>query len=201
VNHTHADGGGAGDPAGTAATLDAAHVAASDPHPIYLTKAEADLLYAGIGGGGGGGISTARGYVTTGDIIPQQTASFAIVTGAPVFSIAAAAGDEIVFLWSGLLSFRSSQFYDLCVIASGVPVRYASSGTSTAAVEGDPGLYPDPAFKPKSGAFAFVATSGDISGGQVTIGFATLNPGGAGGKIYAGTAYPLRWHLANNGPQ
>lgn len=38
-------GGTAGDPAGTAADLMADHLAAADPHPGYLTQAEADLLY------------------------------------------------------------------------------------------------------------------------------------------------------------
>jgi len=38
----------AGDPAGTAATLIAAHEAEPDPHPDYLTEAEADLLYKAI---------------------------------------------------------------------------------------------------------------------------------------------------------
>lgn len=36
------------DPAGTAAASMAAHLAALDPHPQYLTEAEADLLYADI---------------------------------------------------------------------------------------------------------------------------------------------------------
>lgn len=36
--------------AGTAASAVAAHVAAPDPHPQYLTEAEADTLYEPIGG-------------------------------------------------------------------------------------------------------------------------------------------------------
>ncbi len=39
--------------AGVAATLDAAHVAALDPHPQYLTAAEGNAAYAPIGSGGG----------------------------------------------------------------------------------------------------------------------------------------------------
>jgi hypothetical protein len=39
---------------GTAAAAVSAHVALPDPHAQYLTEAEADTLYAPIGGGGGG---------------------------------------------------------------------------------------------------------------------------------------------------
>jgi hypothetical protein len=48
--HTHT---GVYDPAGTSTAAIAAHVAAGDPHPVYLTQAEGDALYAAIGGGGG----------------------------------------------------------------------------------------------------------------------------------------------------
>ena len=33
------------------------HEAAPDPHPGYLTQAEADALYEALGGGGGGGMT------------------------------------------------------------------------------------------------------------------------------------------------
>ncbi len=46
TGHTHA---GVYDPAGTAATLDAAHVAALDPHPQYQTQAEGDARYDAVG--------------------------------------------------------------------------------------------------------------------------------------------------------
>lgn len=39
--------------AGAAASAVAAHAAAANPHPTYLTQAEADLLYLAIGLGGG----------------------------------------------------------------------------------------------------------------------------------------------------
>jgi hypothetical protein len=44
---------------GTAASAIAAHVAAVNPHPDYLTEAEADALYAPLGGGGGVSYGTA----------------------------------------------------------------------------------------------------------------------------------------------
>jgi len=42
------------DPLHAASTGDASHVAASDPHPVYLTAAEGDARYAVISGGPGG---------------------------------------------------------------------------------------------------------------------------------------------------
>lgn len=48
----------AAEPFGGLVTLDgliSEHEADSDPHPQYLTKAEADVLYDPLGGGGGGG--------------------------------------------------------------------------------------------------------------------------------------------------
>jgi hypothetical protein len=58
--------------AGTAITAAvAAHVAAADPHPTYLTQAEGDVLYAAFGGGGGGGganLSVANRGTSTLDI-------------------------------------------------------------------------------------------------------------------------------------
>lgn len=53
-NHAHA---GVYDPAGTAATGDSNHLAAPDPHPQYLTPAEADAAYDATG--------TAAGAVST----------------------------------------------------------------------------------------------------------------------------------------
>jgi hypothetical protein len=49
IGHTHAGGGGEGDPAGTAAALVQAHVQAADPHPVYLSAAEGDDRYDAAG--------------------------------------------------------------------------------------------------------------------------------------------------------
>lgn len=47
-NHTLAAADVGADPAGTASSAVAAHVAAADPHPDYLTPAEGNAVYAGI---------------------------------------------------------------------------------------------------------------------------------------------------------
>jgi hypothetical protein len=149
---------------------------------------------------GGASIVTTHGYVTSGNITPQNTAgSWAALTGGPTFAIAAAVDDEIEFEWASLMERNLSTFYDACVLVSGSPVRYASSGTGTAAVEGDPGYYPDvPSYIGHAGPFAFTAESGDISGGNITIGFATKS--GGSGQLFASASFPLRYRLVNYGP-
>jgi hypothetical protein len=148
---------------------------------------------------GGASIVTTHGYVTSGNITPQNTAgSWAALTGGPTFTIAAAVDDEICFEWAGLTERNLSTFYDACVLVSGSPVRYASSGSGTAAVEGDPGYYPDvPSYLGHAGPFTFTAESGDISGGNVTIGFAVKS--GGSGQLFASTSFPLRYTLTNYG--
>ena len=59
---------------GAAAAL-AAHVAAVDPHPQYLTEPEADLLYAPLGGGGGLPWFNVVSYGATGDGTTDDTAA------------------------------------------------------------------------------------------------------------------------------
>lgn len=51
-SHAHTAAQVGADPAGIAATGDAMHVAASDPHPGYLTPAEGDVRYAALGASG-----------------------------------------------------------------------------------------------------------------------------------------------------
>lgn len=150
--------------------------------------------------GGGSSVQVDFGHVTSGSVTPQTTASFAAVTGGPTASIAAAVGDKVEFSWSGLLDNASGLFYDICVIVGGAAVRYASSGTSTPAVEGDPGMYQDTVdFRPQNTlGMALTVASGDLSGGTITFGLAVLNPSG-GGQIYASTAFPWRWMIRNYG--
>jgi hypothetical protein len=83
---------------GTAAAAIAAHEAASDPHPQYLTQTEADALYTAAGGGGSVtsvSVATANGVsgsvatatttpaitLTLGAITPSSVAASGTVTG------------------------------------------------------------------------------------------------------------------------
>ncbi|MGH7863348.1 MAG: hypothetical protein ACREQB_00035 [Candidatus Binataceae bacterium] len=73
-------------PPGEAATLLAAHVAAGDPHPVYLTQAEAGALYA----------PKLAGYTVAG--LPAGTVgATAYVTNAllPVFGVAVVGGGAV----------------------------------------------------------------------------------------------------------
>jgi hypothetical protein len=160
----------------------------------------AGVKWAAPSGGGGASIVTTHGYVTSGNITPQNTGgAWQLLTGGPTFSIAAAVDDEICFEWAGLTERNLSTFYDLAVIVSAAAVLYASSGTGTAAVEGDHGYYPDvPSFLGHAGPFVFTATSDHISGGNITIGFATKS--GGSGQLFASASFPLRYRLVNYGP-
>jgi hypothetical protein len=63
---------------GAATAAIAAHVAAGDPHPTYLTQAEAALLYAPIGGGGGSDPWTWQSLALNNTV---STVAYANVTG------------------------------------------------------------------------------------------------------------------------
>lgn len=153
------------------------------------------------GGGGPGGTSVAvvAGYVSTGNVVPQNTGgNVQLLTGGPTFAIAAEAGDRIRCDVVYLTERNINTFWDLAVIVGGVAVRYATSGTSSPPIEGDPGMYPDqPSYQGRPGPFSFTAQAGDLSGGNVTIGFVVKSTGG--GQLFASTAFPLRYTLTNYG--
>ncbi len=155
-----------------------------------------------IDGGGGGGaapVAVVAGRVSTGNVVPQNTGgNVHVLTGGPTFAIAAAVGDRIRADVVYLTERNINTFYDLAVIVGGVAVRYATTGTSTPPVEGDPGMYPDqPSYQGRPGPFVFTVESGDLSGGNVTIGFVVKSAGG--GQLFASTAFPLRYTLFNYG--
>lgn len=153
------------------------------------------------GGGGGGGtpVAVVVGYVTTGNVAPQNTGgNVQVLTGGPTMAIAAEVGDRIRADVTYLTERNGGTFYDLAVIVSGSAVRYSATGSGTPPVEGDPGMYPDqPSYQGRPGPFSFTAEAGDISGGNVTIGFAVKS--GGSGLLFAGTAFPLRYTLTNYG--
>lgn len=166
------------------------------------TTAYVETAVAAGGGGGGGTAPTfSRAYVTTGDIAVPNDAGWTPVSGLSL-AIPAAVGDDLeVFLNCMLHSGGGADnFYDLVVLVGGSIVRAASTGTASPATEGDPALYPSTnvLFRGSTTSFGFTAVSGDISGGNVTIGLAHKGPGGGTPKVYASTSYPLRWRIRND---
>lgn len=154
-----------------------------------------------IPGGGGGGtpITITVGRIVSGNVTPQDTSgAVQLLTGGPTFSVAAAVGDRLEVDTNYLTERRDTAYYDLVVIVGGAAVRYQTTGTGTATVEGDPGMYPQqPAYQGHPGSWAFTVESGDRSGGNVTFGFAVKAAGV--GVLFANTAFPIRYTVKNYG--
>lgn len=160
-------------------------------------QAQIDNLDGG-GGGGGAPVAVVQGRVSTGNVTPQNTSSTVQpLVGGPTFAIAAAVGDRVRVDVSYLTDPRSATFYDLAVLVGGVAVRYCTTGDGTPPVEGDPGMYPSTLFQGRPGPFSFTVESGDLSGGNVTIGFVVESAGA--GSLFASSSFPLRYTLTNYG--
>lgn len=161
IGHTHAGGGsGEYDPAGTAAATMAAHVAAPDPHPQYVTSAEGNAAYAAIGAPA----AAVAAHVAAGDPHPQYLTSTegnaAYETAGAVAAHVAAANPHPVYLTQ----------------AEG-DAAYDALGAATAAVtahEADADPHPQypqvlvwdgAAYDPAPGAIIYVGGTVDPTGG------------------------------------
>jgi hypothetical protein len=178
-------------------TVGAMVVAGSNVTATYNDGA--GTLTIAASGGGGGSTVVKRGYVTSGDItLPNTASAWQALTGGPTVVIPAAVGDYVEFNVMGMRALGASSFLDPAVIVSGSPVRYSSTGGGTPALEGNPETYPNPGeFLGMSTIFEFVAQAGDISGGNITLGFGVKANGT--GTLYASASYPLRLRAINYG--
>jgi hypothetical protein len=169
------------------------------PAALDDLQEQIDEIDGGGGGGGGSPVAVVVGHVSTGNVVPQNTGgAVQVLTGGPTFAIAAEVGDRVRCDVTYLTERNINSFWDLAVIVSGSAVRYATTGTGSAPIEGDPGMYPDqPSYQGRPGPFSFTVEAGDLSGGLVTIGFAVKSTGG--GQLFASTAFPLRYTLTNYG--
>lgn len=169
------------------------------PEALADLQEQIDEIDGGGGGGGAAPVAVVAGLVSTGNVVPQNTSgAVQVLTGGPTFSIAAAVGDRVRADLVYLTERNINSFWDLAVLVGGVAVRYCTTGTSTPPIEGDPGMYPDqPSYQGRPGPFSFTVESGDLSGGNVTIGFVVKSTGG--GQLFASTAFPLRYTLTNYG--
>jgi hypothetical protein len=150
----------------------------------------------------GGGPIVSFGYVTAGDqTLTNVGATRTVVPTLGAFTIPAVAGDRIEIQLSFLAVLAGINHLDIAVITSGTQVRYASTGTGTPAVEGDPNMYrASGATEVRgSGLFNFTAAAGDIAGGNVTFGL-VYHGTGTTSTVFASTNYPFRWSAKNFGP-
>lgn len=149
--------------------------------------------------GGGAALAVRQSYLTSGDVaFPNTLGAWQAVAGISAPAIPAAVGDFIEVAFTALFDFAATSFVDVAVSAAGSLVRFMATGTGTPAVEGNPGLYPDPAFDGYFGTQGFTVAAPDISGGNVTVVLAVLATGS--GLIKCSAAFPVRWIVKNYGP-
>lgn len=150
-----------------------------------LTFPPAAHTHAGID------IAIREAHVTTGNVTPQASGSFAVLTGGPQIAVPAQAGDFVEIEPSAQI-LNNGTFFDLCVVVTGVPARFASLGGASAAPEGDPSMYNQPGtFRTTGTKWGFTAAAGDIENGNVTFAFAVK--GNGTGTLYASADPPFRW--------
>jgi hypothetical protein len=144
-------------------------------------------------------IVVTRGAITSGDVVPTNVGATWTSSGLTC-TVAAAVGDYVEFQPSCLIDPAGTTSFDIALLVSGSAVRYASTGTDTPAVDGDPGLYGDATFLGNGGGrFDLVVMSGDLDAGNLV--FALMYAGaGTTGKMYASASYPFRWRAVNYGP-
>lgn len=176
--------------------------AAAPDSAKYLSE---DGTFSTPAGSGGGSTPVfVRAYRSSGDIAPGNDAGFTVIGGLSL-SLPAAVGDNVELQISCLINPGTNvDFYDPCVVVSGLAVRYASTGTGSPSNEGDPTFYPSPTnFRSVSGfTLSFEVESGDLDGGSVVFGIAHKGIGSTGSpasKIYANTDQTFRWRAVNYG--
>jgi len=152
------------------------------------------------GGGGGTTVRVRFGYVTSGDQTLNADASWSaypLVT----LSVPASVGDVVSLFVKAMWQKGSGDQIDWAThTTAGGLVHFASNGTGTPAVQGDPGWYPDGAFPRNGSPWTFRVQAADIeTDGSVHVVLAHL--GGSGGTFFSSTNYPAELTMVNWGPQ
>lgn len=194
---------------GVAAGLVSAHEDASNPHPVYLTQAEADALYATLAANAAkqNRIVSRSARLVGGNInlnVSAGGAVWEVLPGSPTLSIPAAVGDTIgVSTVIGRQS-NSNLLMDVGVVTAGPVIqRWMGNGaiaaTPSGTYEGDIGLYHTniPVF---TGERRFVVESGDLVGGtDVEIKILRKVNGAGSALALMDTTNPGYWQATNYG--
>lgn len=106
-------------------------------------------------------------------------------------------GDYIDVTITALKSLPSTAV-DLAVVVDGTIVRYLSSGTATAAFDGDHGWEIAGSFLGRAGGRGFTVEVSDLYGPGVDI--AVVYKSDGSGSLDASVNYPLFWRIMNFGP-
>jgi hypothetical protein len=144
-----------------------------------------------------------RAYITTGDVTLPNTSSawqrlFQVGGASFEIAIPAAVGDDVQIGVHAMRSATSGASVDIAVIVGTTLQRFLATGTSTPAVEGDPGWYPSNSFIGQSAPRGFTVAAGDLDTG--TVRFVVAAKSGGTGTLYASTSYPFYWQAENRGP-
>jgi hypothetical protein len=159
-----------------------------------MTRAGGVWTAAAPSGGSGAAVVVRRAIVTAGDItLPNTSGAWALLTGIPELTIPAVVGSELEVLVHAMRSYTGSGYLDVVVVTGATPTvqRYLSTGTSTPAIEGDPGWYAQASFMPQSSGRSFTVASGDLDAGNVRLRIAVKAAGS--GVLYASGNYPYQW--------
>lgn len=154
-------------------------------------------------GGGGGSVATKpivrQAYVTDGSgaALPSTSNAWAALTGFTL-AIPAVVGDYVDIGVHAMRTNTTTAFLDIGVMVAGSIVRFLATGTSSGALEGDPGFYFSNGFTGQSASRGFTVVSGDLSGGNVTFAV-VLKSSTAAGTLHASTNYPFYWRSINYG--
>jgi hypothetical protein len=140
--------------------------------------------------------------ITSGNIaIPNTAGAWEVLAGVSL-SLPAAVGDYVEIGMAGMRSPTSGMFLDACVVVSGAPAMFLTTGTGSPAVEGDPSWYPPEGgtvpYPSQDAPRGFVVEAGHLSAGSVVFGIAAKGSGS--GTLYASTSFPFYLNAKNFGP-
>jgi len=137
--------------------------------------------------------------ITSGNVaFPNTAAAWQRLAALDALPVPAAIGDFIEVSFTALFDLAADSFLDVAVWDGAAIARFLGSGTSTPLVEGNPGLYPDPAFNGYFGPQGFTVAAADLNGGNVQVALAVLATGS--GQALASAAFPFAWIVKNLGP-